>query len=116
MTSDPLLQISAEFDSECPDTVAVHLEGKLSQAEVKRFRLEIERLISSGYRRIDVDMSRLEYIDSSGLAELVPVYQVVRDHEGVLRLSNPRRLIRHILVSAHLNDLFEIHPPEAPRK
>lgn len=110
MSSAPLLKISAEVDSQWPDMVAVHLDGKLSQTDVKRFRAEIERLISCGYRRIDVDLSGLEYIDSSGLAELVPVYQVVRDHEGILRLSNPRKLIRHILVSAHLNDIFEIYP------
>jgi anti-sigma B factor antagonist len=92
--------------------VTVHLDGKLGQADVKRFRSEIERLVTCGYRQIDIDLSELQYIDSSGLAELVPIYQVVREHEGNLRLSNPRRLIRHILISAHLNEILEIQPGE----
>ncbi len=105
-----MLEISSEIDTESPEKVTVHLAGRLSQTEVKRLRAEFDRLVSCGYKHIDVDMSDLLYIDSSGLAEFVPIYQMVRENEGGLCLTNPRRLIRHILVSAHLDDIFEIHP------
>jgi anti-sigma B factor antagonist len=112
MRPESLLDIASEIDSQSPGTVTVHLGGKLGQMDVKRFRSEVERLVTCGYRRIDVDLSELQYIDSSGLAELVPIYQSVRETDGVLRLSNPRRLIRHILLSAHLNDILEIYPQD----
>ncbi len=111
MKQESLLEISSEVDSTYAETVTLHLGGKLSQIDVKRLRSEVERLITCGYKHIDMDLKDLQYIDSIGLAELVPIYQLVRENEGTLRLSNPRRLIRHILLSAHLDDILEIHPP-----
>ncbi len=110
MRPESSLDIASEIDAQSPGTVTVRLGGKLGQPDVKRLRSEVDRLITCGYRHIDMDLSELQYIDSSGIAELVPIYQTVREHDGAIRLSNPRRLIRHILLSAHLDDILEIVP------
>lgn len=104
------LQISSEIDSHIPHRIQLHLNGKLNSSAVKWFRSEIDRLLMTGYKEIDLDLSALQYIDSFGLAELIPVYQVVKEKEGDLKIVNPRRLIRHILTTAHLDDVIEIGP------
>jgi anti-anti-sigma factor len=110
MDTESTLNIHTEYHEEDSSKVRMFLNGRLAQLDVKRFRSEVEKLISRGFREIEVDLRDLQYIDSGGVAELVPIYQSVQQRNGSLRIINPRRLIRHILVSAHLTDLIEIGP------
>ncbi|GMV64628.1 MAG: STAS domain-containing protein [Candidatus Omnitrophica bacterium] len=112
MDPEEILQITSTSDDQNPGWIQVNLAGKLSSDAAKWFRSEINRLLISGYREIDLDLSSLQYIDSFGLAELVPAYLGACEKKGTLRIINPRRLIRHILVSAHLDDVIEIGPAQ----
>jgi anti-anti-sigma factor len=102
------LKLASEISSQRPGTVVVQVSGKLGSPDVGRFRAEIERVIHSGCRHIDLDLNELLYIDSGGLSSLIPLYQWIREKDGTLRILNPRRLIRHILNCARVNDIIEI--------
>jgi anti-anti-sigma factor len=104
------LEISRELDAADAEAVLMHLRGCLAQSDVKHLRSEIERLLDAGFKRIDLDFQLVAYIDSIGIAELVPIYQSTRARDAILTILRPRRLIRHILLSAHLDDILEIGP------
>jgi anti-anti-sigma factor len=102
------LKLTSEISFQYPDTVVVQVSGKLGLADVGRFRAEIERLFGCGCRHIELDLNELLYIDSGGLASLIPLYQWVREKNGTLRILNPRRIIQHILNCARVNDIIDI--------
>lgn len=102
------LKLVSEISSQQPGTVVVQVSGKLGIPDVGRFRAEIERLLGCGCRHIELDMNDLQYIDSGGISSLIPLYQWIRERNGTLRILNPRRIIRHILVCARVSDLIEI--------
>jgi anti-sigma B factor antagonist len=51
----------------------LHLTGELDIAEVPRLEAAVERVLEEGTTAITIDLRRLEFIDSSGLAAIVHV-------------------------------------------
>lgn len=72
--------------------------------------MEINRLFASGYHTYEIDLSELTYLDSSGLAAFIPIHEKSREVSGSMKITNPRRLIRQIFVSAHLDCVLDIGP------
>src|SRR5438105_1435828 len=57
-----------------------------------------------------VDLSRVTYIDSSGLAVLIHAMQDVKEYGGTLTLSGITADVRAILEMARLDQVFLIDP------
>jgi anti-sigma B factor antagonist len=56
---------------------------------------------------INVDLSNVSFIDSTGLGMLVGVLKEAREMKGEVRLVNPGREVRRILQVTGLEALFE---------
>lgn len=84
--------------------------GELDVYTVPLFRKVVLKL--EGDRRHDLilDMTRLTFIDSSGLGSLIEIYQKVQAAEGVIAfvIDNPR--ILKILRLVELNKVFRVFP------
>ncbi len=61
---------------------------------------------------VALDMSRVDFLDSSGLGALVSLLKVVRP-EGELVLFDVRPSVREILRLTHLDSVFACEPDEA---
>ena len=57
---------------------------------------------------VDVDLSKVEYIDSSGIASLVEGLQYSKANNKSLKLVNPSSQVSAILDLARLDKVFEI--------
>src|SRR5438067_1323910 len=55
-----------------------------------------------------IDMSGLDFIDSTGLGGIVAAHLRARRHRGVIRLVNPKPAIREILDVTRLIQLFPV--------
>ena len=55
-----------------------------------------------------MDMSKVEYIDSSGLGVLVSVLKKVKVSEGKLVLISPKSSVKQILSLTNLDKVFNI--------
>jgi anti-sigma B factor antagonist len=60
--------------------------------------------------RIVVDMSAVNYIDSSGVASLVEAFQVSRKKSAVFALASVSGAAMRVLSLARLDKVFTIHP------
>lgn len=56
---------------------------------------------------INVDLSDVSFIDSTGLGMLVGVLKEARDMQGAVRLVNPGREVRRILQVTGLEAMFQ---------
>jgi anti-sigma B factor antagonist len=88
----------------------VFLKGQLTWTHVKQFQSDIRQLFSKGYTILEIDLAELTYLDSSGLGAFLPIHKMYQEAGGRVKITNPRRLIRHLLVSAHLDTVLEIGP------
>jgi len=112
MEANQELEISTETEGLPENQVVFHLNGYFTNPALKAFGTAVGGLLDQGRKDVEVDFTNLQYIDSQGVAEIVPIYQVIRQAGGSLKISNPRRLIRHILLSAKLDDIIEIGPAQ----
>jgi anti-sigma B factor antagonist len=62
------------------------------------------------YRRIVVDLSAVNYIDSSGVASLVEAFQVSRKKGSTFALASVSSAAMRVLSLARLDKVFTIHP------
>jgi anti-sigma B factor antagonist len=60
----------------------VAIEGELDTATVGDLRSQIDKLITSEPKRVEVDLSALRMLDSSGVGALVSLYKRVRGYGG----------------------------------
>jgi len=66
------------------------IEGELDAVSVSDLRADLEKLLARQPSRVDVDLSRLRMVDSSGVGALVSLYKRARAQGGSVVLTGLR--------------------------
>ena len=93
-------------------TVVVTLEGDFDISTASIIERKLKSLISQGKVNIVVNLSKVEYIDSSGLATIILIFKETKKDKGTLRLAETPNKILKILELTRLNELLEIYSSE----
>ena len=88
----------------------VTLTGPLSAASVDSFKGQFLRWWDSApdIRNVIVDLAKVEFMDSSGLATLVALLKRVADREGDLKLCGIQKKVRLVFEITRAYRVFEI--------
>ena len=101
-------------DREVDGASVVALDGRIVMgAEGRALREKLEYLISNGKKKIVLNMTRIEYVDSSGLGILVSAHLSAKNHGASLKLSNLGRKFLEVLELTRLATVFEVCNTEA---
>jgi anti-sigma B factor antagonist len=84
------------------------LEGQIDLNVSAKVADSLARLIKDKPARLVVDLSGVNYIDSSGLAVLINGMRDMEDFGGIFILAGVRDEVRPILESARLQNFFLI--------
>jgi len=71
-------------------TSVITIEGTLDAVSVSDLRGELDRLVGARPQAVEVDLSQLRMIDSSGVGALVSLYKRVRAQGGSVVLKGVR--------------------------
>ena len=74
---------------------------------------KVQSLLHQGYTNLLIDLSGVSYVDSAGLGELVQTYVTAKNRGGRLRLLNPTKRLKDLLVVTKLLTVFESYDNEA---
>jgi anti-sigma B factor antagonist len=88
--------------SEGPGTVIVGIEGELDLASVPAIELELEPMVSSGSDRVTFDLSRVTFMDSSGIAMLLRIAERVPSIE----VREPSAAVQLIIQATGLSEVL----------
>lgn len=96
------------------DVVVVDFEGRLA-AGVGDTMLPklVEQLLTEGNKKILLNLSRMDYIDSNGLGELVQSLKMSKRAGASLRLLQPQDRVRKTLKLTNLLPMFNVYESEA---
>ena len=86
----------------------VHLVGELDLFTAPLLREGLLRLLDDDGGDVTLDMSRLDFIDSTGLSVLVGAYKVARENGRAIALRSPRPSARKVLEISGLDTVFPI--------
>jgi anti-sigma B factor antagonist len=90
------------------------LSGRITLGEGSvQLRDAIRDLIAKGQHSILLDLGEVNYIDSSGLGELVSAYTTARNQGAALKLLKLTKKVHDLLQLTKLYTVFEIFDDEA---
>ena len=88
------------------------LKGRITVGEVTPVREKITQLLAEGRNKIVLDLANVDYIDSTGLGNLVISYTQVKKTEGALKLLNLNKRNVELLALTRLHTIFEVFAQE----
>lgn len=74
-----------------------------------RLQTELAALARDGASRVVVDLSGVEFCDSTGMNVLLSAMKRLREQGGTLELAAPRAAVRRILQVTGLDTVFSVH-------
>ena len=73
---------------------------------------KVQSLIQQGTKNIVIDLSRVAYVDSAGLGQLVQAYATTKNKGGALKLLNVTKRLKDLLVVTKLLTVFDTYDDE----
>ena len=90
----------------------VTLQGDLDFHSSPELRAELAKLSEKQVSAILVDLKKVNYIDSSGLATFVELFQKMKRYGGKLILFNLSQGVRSVFEIAKLDSIFHLAKTE----
>ena len=81
---------------------------ELVAANAAQVRDEIRAALPSTTVCLDLDLSAMTFLDSSGLGTLISLHKTLRSRNGTVRLIKPAANVLQILELTRLHRVFEI--------
>jgi anti-sigma B factor antagonist len=98
---------------EIGEIVIVDFSGKITLGEgSSTLRHTIRDLIDRGHRKIVLNLFDVDYIDSSGIGELVSGFTTVRNAEGDMKLLHLTKRVHDLLQITRLFTVFDVRSNE----
>ncbi len=96
------------------DVVILDVSGRLTLGEpTAQLRDQVHKLVDEGNRKIVLNLSELQFMDSAGLGELVGAYTTVTRAGGKLKLLKVGGKPLGLLEMTKLITVFDIFEDEA---
>lgn len=94
------------------DWLWVKPHGDLDLATADQFRDALHRALeTSGCRRLWLDFSQVNFIDSSGLGVILGRYRELQPLGGGIMITKPKDQVYRLLMAAGLHRVMEIDRP-----
>ncbi|MDP8978063.1 MAG: STAS domain-containing protein [Actinomycetota bacterium] len=102
------MELSLNHRDEGPVTI-LEVAGEVDVYTAPKLRERLIELVQDGRHHVVVDMTKVEFLDSTGLGVLVGGLKRVRSHDGSLRLVCDKERILKIFRITGLTKVFPIH-------
>jgi anti-sigma B factor antagonist len=94
--------------------VIVDLSGRITLGEGSALlRRMVQDLLQKGQKKIILNLADVNYIDSSGIGELVSGFTTARHHGGELKLLHLTKKVHDLLQITKLYTVFDVKDDEA---
>lgn len=86
----------------------VSLKGDLDFNSAKKVREELAKLSEKSAPKVLMDLAGVRYIDSSGLATFIDLFQKMKRSGGKLAFFNVNQSVRSVFEIAKLDTVFQL--------
>ncbi|MDQ1296457.1 MAG: anti-sigma factor antagonist [Bacteroidota bacterium] len=82
---------------------------KINALITDEIREMINKVFENGNSKVIIDLSGVNYIDSSGFGCLLSIMKTARNNYGILKFVNPEPSVMQVLQTLNLHTVFEIY-------
>ena len=104
------LRIDSKTASD-PRELRLALTGDLDADGARVVRRALEAHIAAGRLDVTIDLDRVGFLDSAGLASLIVALRRARERGGDIRVAATNSRIRRVLEVTALARVFKLGPP-----
>ena len=90
------------------DVVILQLKGRVTASETGALREKVDQEIAAGHYNVILDLTQVDFVDSTGLGGMVICYTSLKRHNGALKLVNPNKRNIELLALTKLYTVFEV--------
>lgn len=84
--------------------------NKINALVADEIKDKIVRVFDNANAKVIIDLSAIEYIDSSGFGCFLSLFKAARDNYGVVKFATPLPKIMALFETLKLDTVFEIFP------
>jgi anti-sigma B factor antagonist len=96
------------------EVVILDVEGKILLGEGDiQIRQAIDDLLSQGRKKYLLNLSKVPYIDSAGLGQIIRCFTAIRKAGGTLKLLSPNAKVVDLLTVTKLGSVFDWYGDES---
>jgi len=99
-------QLSFEQEFKAEGVVLLRPKGHIDSHTSREFQETLEELFAQGNYKIDIDLSQVEYISSSGYSIIMIADEEVQEHQGRIVLTNGNETIQAVMQMLGLSKLY----------
>jgi anti-sigma B factor antagonist len=90
-------------------------QGDLDMESSPSLIRSAQREFAGGARRIVVDLSRVTFVDSSGIGALVTLWRTIGESPGAFAIASPSRAAQSVLTTTGIDSLLDrVEASQAP--
>ena len=89
--------------------LSVDLWGKMYIQDISSLHEKITNYINTGSKCVTLDLSKVTYMDSSGLSLLVTLHKETINSHGNLTIKGATGVVGEIIKRTHLNKVLNVH-------
>ena len=95
------------------EVTVIDVSGRITLGEGSALLRDLVREnLGKRRKKIVMNLAGIDYMDSSGLGELVSAYRLVKQQDGELKLMNLNKKVSDLLQITRLYAVFDIHNDE----
>jgi anti-sigma B factor antagonist len=95
------------------EVMILDMSGKITLGEgTAALRNEVRNLLKEGNKKIILNLGEVNYVDSSGIGELVSAFTTTSNQGGKLKLLNLTKKLHELLSITKLLTVFEVYENE----
>jgi anti-sigma B factor antagonist len=96
------------------DISVIDARGKIAFGEgVTKLRETVADVIGGGAKKVILNLKDVDYVDSSGMGEIVRSHMAIRKQGGQLKLTNLSKMVSDLLHATGMHKVFDIQADEA---
>lgn len=101
------ININSKLDSE-NSFWDINIEGELDVSTADKLKEYLHKLADEQVLDMKIDLSNLDYIDSTGLGVMIGVLKKLRSEEKEIYIINPKSNVKKIFTITGLDKIFKV--------
>jgi anti-anti-sigma factor len=101
--------MKTKFEEMSDNTFWIYLEGDLDVYNINKVTEEIQKNLKNvKSEKIIFDMSKMDYLDSSGIGTLVKFYKYLKNNNQKMQIYRPKENILKLIKMTKLDKIIEV--------
>jgi len=90
------------------DYILITVKGDVEMMTIKDFKEKLFNIVKNTNKNVEVDLSKVDYIDSSGVGVLISLLKMQKEKNKKLKIEKVSSQVMNVLQLGSLTEIFNL--------